>query len=315
MSEQKHHWIALATRLAVVALLLAVGVGVSALFLINPPTPAERGPQAGRVEVPVFRTHQAMVARQWRGYGTANAMDAADVPARLTATVENVPPQIEAGRPVEKGDLLVQLDATDFQHDAQMAQQRLVELRPQLDQLKVQQTRLAERMKLEKEDTEVAQREFDRVQRLMKRNAGTQQEVDRAQREVIVAQRARVNTAEALEQIPAQREQLNAQIEAQNAAIEQAKLNIKRTHITSPMAGILDAVDVEEGESIASGQRVARVVSLARIEVPLRLPASARGDLVVGDEAVLYATDDSAPELVGPGAGAFLQRMILPRGR
>ena len=46
-------------------------------------------------------------------------------------------------------------------------------------------------------------------------------------------------------------------------------------------------MEVEVGENLGVGQRVARVVDVSRIEVPLRLPASARSSLRLGDEVVL----------------------------
>jgi multidrug efflux pump subunit AcrA (membrane-fusion protein) len=56
---------------------------------------------------------------------------------------------------------------------------------------------------------------------------------------------------------------------------------------------VLQSVDVEVGENLAAGQRVARVVDLRRIEVPLRLPASARAGIAVGDDVLLHATGGS----------------------
>jgi multidrug efflux pump subunit AcrA (membrane-fusion protein) len=50
---------------------------------------------------------------------------------------------------------------------------------------------------------------------------------------------------------------------------------------------------VEVGESVAPGQRVARVVSLGRIEVPIRIPASARTALRIGDEVRLFSTGEA----------------------
>ncbi|UCD76206.1 MAG: HlyD family efflux transporter periplasmic adaptor subunit, partial [Phycisphaerales bacterium] len=49
-------------------------------------------------------------------------------------------------------------------------------------------------------------------------------------------------------------------------------------------------VDVDRGENLAVGQRVARVVDLSRIEVGLRIPAGARSSVRVGDEVMLRSS-------------------------
>jgi hypothetical protein len=47
---------------------------------------------------------------------------------------------------------------------------------------------------------------------------------------------------------------------------------------------------VDEGENVTAGQRVARVVDLRRVEVPLRLPVSARRFVSLGDELRIEST-------------------------
>lgn len=287
------------TRVLVVVALLAVGALVMWLLVLAEPQPARRGGQPGRPEVTVFRAQQATVARQWRGFGTAQAMDAANVPARVTATVETVPEDIDIGRPVEQGQLLATLDASDFEREVEAAEQRIADLRAQLDQLDVQQRSLARQLELQEEDLELSRNDLERLRALQQRDAANQQEVDRTRREAITAERAVVSTTEALEQLPARRRQLQAQIDAQQAALAQARLNLQRTRITSPIAGVLEAVDIESGENLMVGARVARVVSLDRIEVPLQLPASARGGVEADDAVELRATDASGPTWTG----------------
>jgi multidrug efflux pump subunit AcrA (membrane-fusion protein) len=53
---------------------------------------------------------------------------------------------------------------------------------------------------------------------------------------------------------------------------------------------VLQFVDVDEGESITAGQRVARIVSLEEIEIPLRMPAGARPFISDGSSIQLRST-------------------------
>jgi multidrug efflux pump subunit AcrA (membrane-fusion protein) len=63
---------------------------------------------------------------------------------------------------------------------------------------------------------------------------------------------------------------------------------------------VIEHVDVDDGEEVSVGRRVARVVSLERIEVPLRLPAAAREHLGVGDAVRLSATSGSPRAWTAP---------------
>ena len=64
--------------------------------------------------VVVMEAEQIPIARRTVGYGTANAMQRADVPARVSSTVSIVPPTTRVGFPVQKGDLLIELDDIDY---------------------------------------------------------------------------------------------------------------------------------------------------------------------------------------------------------
>jgi multidrug efflux pump subunit AcrA (membrane-fusion protein) len=60
--------------------------------------------------------------------------------------------------------------------------------------------------------------------------------------------------------------------------------------VRSPIAGLLQAVDVEVGEHVNPGQRLARVVSLDRLEVPLQIAAGVRPFLELGEEVRIIGT-------------------------
>src|SRR5690606_25624253 len=76
---------------------------------------------------------------------------------------------------------------------------------------------------------------------------------------------------------------LDAQRQGLAARLATAVKNVERCTVTSPMDGIIEAIDVEEGENLTPGQRVARIVDPRIIEVPLQLPASARNEVEVGN--------------------------------
>jgi RND family efflux transporter MFP subunit len=292
-------WLAVTTRVSVIGVLALTTAAIVVVLMTTQPGPGQRAAGAGIPQVPVLGAQRIAVARQWRGYGTVEPLDAANIPSRVTSTVERVPDAIEPGLAVAKGQLIAELDASDFQQQREAAKAQLAELEAELDRLQVQQEKLRQRIELQQEDLELAQDDLARLKRLEKRNAANAQEVDATRREVIAARQGLVQTEQTLEELPAQRRRLQAQVRSQKANLAQAELNLERTRITAPIAGVLQSVSIEAGESVTAGQQIARVVSLKRLEVPIQLPAAARGRITEASPARLHATDGAAQQFDG----------------
>jgi len=281
--------LAIATRAVVSLLVVALGVGVMVLLERTRPEAPKEAAAVSPPRVAALEISRQAVRRPWRGYGTAQAVTAADVPARVGAVVRSIPRAVEEGRRVARGDLLVELDASDFEREVESARQRLAEAESVLAQLEVERDNLETRFGIEAEELELAEVELARVQSLFERGASTQRELDASRRSVLISRLATELTRDRMDQIGPRRLQVEAQRGALRSALRRAEDDLERTRILSPIDGVLQSVDVKLAESVAVGQRVARVVSLERIETPLRLPAGALEEVAVGDRATLQA--------------------------
>lgn len=301
--------LALTTRIVVGVLMLALAVVIFAVMSAAKPTVQAVDPAATRQTVIVFEAHRVPVQRQWRGYGTADALNTADVPARVTATVESIPPGILPGARVTKGQLLVQLDDSDFKRQLDITQQRIAELDAALAQIDVEERRIAERLALEASDVAMARTDYNRQVQLRERKVNNDQDVDAAQRTLINAQRSELQSQEAADLIAPRRLSLQAQKASQQSQVNLAELNQQRTTILSPIDGVLQAIDVEVGENLAAGQTIARVVALSPVEVPIQLPASSRTSIAVGDRVTLRPTSGPARLIDGLAWSTTISRI------
>ncbi len=281
--------LSIATRTVVCLVLLGLSIGIFLLLVATQPQPKPAADAKPRQDVLVMRVVPVSVHRTWSGYGTARAMDAADVPARVTSTVVEVPESTVRGNSVRKGDLLARFDESDFAHELEIAVQNISDLDAQLQRLDVEQRSWTERVRLAEEDSKLARADFERIQVAAEGGAARERELDRARQAVIAAERAESTTREELEKIPSRRLGLQALRAAQQSARDLAQENLERCTVVSPLDGILAEVDVDEGENVAPGTRIARVVSLSRVEVALQLPAAARSGVAVGSPVTLTA--------------------------
>lgn len=296
--------ISIAVR-GVVTLALLVAGSVAAWALVATAPAIDLAPvEALATPVVVFEPTAQPVARRWDGFGTAEAFAAADVPARVTSTVAALGGGVREGAPVQAGQTLVLLESEDFTDEVTRLVSLVADTNARLGELDVLEASLAERAELLETDLALQQTEARRVSGLRDRNVATAQDVDRALSQVLAARNALSSMQQQREAVPAQREALTAGRAALEAQLAVARRNLGRAEIRSPIAGQIEQLDVDPGEGVQPGQRVARVVDPSIIEVPLRLPAGSRGSVSVGDAVTLRssrAMHDSLPSPEGAG--------------
>lgn len=274
-------------RLAI-GLAVLVGAGaVTTLLIVNRPHPKMAPVSTRALTVRTLPTIEAPVARVWRGYGAARAMDAADVAAQVADVVTHRPPLIEAGRWVNAGDLLVQIDDAEFRDRLTEAEEAIAALQSQQESLEIEGASLARSVELAEEAIELSERELNRAREAQRQGAATQNEIDRLLRELTSLQRQTTDLRQRRDQVPIHRQELDARIRQQHAAARLAQRDIERAAVKAPIAGALQSVSVDQGDWIGVGQPVARIVDLRRIEAPMRMPLSAAAELQIGDEILL----------------------------
>ncbi len=289
MSSKRNILVSVATQAGVSLFLLSLASGIFVALASSRPEPEKAHEAAELRRVEVMEARPVPVRRQWQGFGTAAARDEADVPAEVLAVVVEVPHGIVEGAEVRQGDLLARLDDTDFVLQKQVAAERITEIQAQLDQLDLEEESWRRRAELATEEVQLAEADFERVRQALQQQAARQRELDQSREKLVAAIRAEVATREQFDKVTSRRTQLQAHRSEQQAVLRLAEKNVARCRVLSPLDGYLASVDLDPGESVAPGQRVARVVSVSRLDVPLRLPASARSSVRVGDDAVLEA--------------------------
>ncbi len=270
-------------RLGLGVLALALAIGVTAVLVTTKPSPklAPTGERA--LTVRIITATEMPVARAWRGYGTARALNSANVASQVSGQVVERPATIDAGASVEAGDLLVRIDAAEFQERLVAANELIRALEAQLESLDVERLSLEDNVRLSEEAVELSNRELARARDAMQRGAATQNEIERLERELTVLNRLSVDLRQRRDQIPIRRQEIESQIRQQRAQARLAEIDVERARIAAPISGVLQTVEAHVGDWLGVGAPVARIVDLSHIEAPMRMPVSASEDLRVGD--------------------------------
>lgn len=272
-------------RAALPLALLGAGVAGFAWLRATRPSAPQVPEQEAVRQVEVISATRLPVARPWRGHGTVRAIRESNVAALVGGPVVERPRRIEAGAPVRRGELLVRIDASDFEARVAALEAAAGSLEAQLTSLDVEEESVGELLALAERATELTERELERARQAAASGAAVELEVERLQRQLTITRREERNLRERSELLEPRRLSLRGQLESTRAELRQARLDLDRTTVAAPFDGVLQRVEVREGERVSPGQVVARIVSLERVEAPLRLPASAAGDVRLGDVA------------------------------
>ena len=274
-------------RLAVGLAALAIAGLVFYAMVETKPEPTRATALEAPPVVETLRVRRVDVPIEWTGYGTARPLDAADIASEVQGRVIERPESVEDGEPIAEGDLIVALDPTVYGGRVESLERQIEEVRANIDSLEIEEASLREQVALTEEQVAAARRDLERARDALAQGAGNESQVDARiqtlQRELVTLESLR----QRLSDVPARREALRARLATRRADLRVAQHDLDQTRITSPLSGVLQSVEAEVGEYLSPGEPVARVVDLSRIEVPVRLPASAAGTVARGDAVEL----------------------------
>lgn len=287
-------------RLVVVLVLLAGAGGIVTLMMLSRGGSEKRPPAMTSVVVRSIPSRHMPTDRVWTGYGTARTMQSAALVAEVGGRVIERPEGIEPGRPVKQGDLIVRLDDTDYLNALDSARQALRSIGAQLDGLDVEAEQTQLQVQYAGEEIDAAKRDLSRIDEAIAAGAANGGERDSVLAALLRSQRQLASLRQQLDLIPSRRLRLQAELSSQRANERIAQLNVERATIRAPFDSELQSVSPRAGDWVALGTSVARVVDLSRLEVPLKLPASASSWVRTGDEVQMWVrAPGGEPERIG----------------
>jgi HlyD family secretion protein len=215
---------------------ILIGVGVvvilAALAYANVKFKRQEGTTVN-VETVQKRDLQAIVSASGKIQPQRLVNISADTMGRVTDL------KVEEGQRVQKGEFLLQIDPRNLTTAYNQGAASLAAARSQMEQLRVS-------IDSNKSALKQAQDAYTRQQQLWKGGLTTKEALDTAESTVKMRQ-AEVNSAE--RQIETQRLRMTQE----EASLENAKLNLSKVRIESPITGIITRRNIEEGETVVVG--------------------------------------------------------------
>ena len=287
-------------KLILPLLILALAIGVFAyLRATRPQKPvAVSEERVWRVEVEPARLRH--LAPQLVLYGQVENPDLLKVMAAGAGRVAEV--AVRDGQRVASGELLVRLDDRDFLPALQQAEAAVAELEALVQSELLRHTRDLTALEQELKLLDLARAGVERAERLKTQRAGSDADLDVAE-QAVAQQRLAVNQRERdLSDHPARIAVLEARLASARAKVAEIALDLDRSVVRAPFAGLVAGVEVTTGDQVKADAQLLRLYALADLEVRARIPAPYQAEI----GAVLAAGEDLC--WPGPTSGAWLPR-------
>jgi HlyD family secretion protein len=270
------------------ALLFAAIGGVLALATLGLTRLGPAAPEVEKATLLIDTVKRGPLLRQIHANGTLVAEDQRIVSALTAGRVDQV--RVRAGARVEAGTVLVELSNPDVQLEALDAERQLKLAEAELASLRVslETARLGEEAALASSRTELneAKRAAAVAERLNVEGLTSGMEVDRAHDRLAEAQ-LRFDSETRRRDLADQ--SLKAQVELRQADVERLRAiaRFQRERVTSMRvvagsAGTVQALNLEPGQWVQSGQQLARLTSSDRLKAVLLVAESQARDVAIG---------------------------------
>ena len=191
---------------------------------------------------------------------------------------------VNEGEVVQQGQPLIILDPRDFEPRVVKARAEVEEFEAQLQLEKKRYASGLEALKHEQQLLRLLKAQVTRMEKLRRRNLGSDAAVDQARMEL--ERQALAVTARSLEvdQHPARLAQIEAKLERARANLAQAELALERSRVQAPFTGVVAAVDVAVGDYVKANQPLVSLYPRTQLEVRAKVPAPYQQKVLVSLE-------------------------------
>jgi membrane fusion protein (multidrug efflux system) len=236
------------------------------------------------------------------------------ISTRINGTVSAV--YVDNNKSVKSGQLLLQLDPSDYQVAVEQANAQLAQAQADFNSARQQYVSAVATIHQAEAQNYLAQRNAQRYSTLIKLNVISQSEFDqydataRAQAATVKVDEA---TAASAQRTIASKE---AQVHEAEAALDQAKLNLSYTRITAPADGIIGNRSAQLGQRIQPGQSLMALTQTNNLWVTANFKETQLARMRQGEPVVIHV-DAIGRDYKGhvenmPGATGSLYDLLPP---
>ncbi len=266
-------------QIAVALLVVGTGGGIAAFLILTKPKPEEKPAVAPPRLVRVMEATRASHRCSASAFGTVNASQEWKAIASTHGDAVRVNPKFEPGELIFKDTLLVEIDTEDYRLAQRRYEAEMQAREAQLKELQETEKNLQEIRELQKEQLDLAKKDLERTQRLLKNDAMSEAAADTARTTHLTRLLALQETTNSLTLIPMLRARAEAEWDAAGIQVDQAKREIEKCSIRMPFDGRCVSKSIEPDQYVNVGQQLGVFLSLNTAEVVAMVESDKGGSL------------------------------------
>ena len=180
-------------------------------------------------------------------------------------------PDLESGRLLKAGTLVLKIDPLEYQLKQSQAQANVSMANAQLKRLDQEQKNLVTSLDIEKQKLTLEDQEYQRKLELKKKSLISNSEVE-AQKQSLLGQSKLVqDLSSSLKLIPDDKKVAQAQVNINQALLEDAQRQLDNTQIVLPFDARIAAVSIEQSQAVSMGNTMFEAQQLGTVEIKAQL--------------------------------------------
>lgn len=256
------------------AILMTTVIVVVLLFVTRPEANVEMK-QPGITRVEVAEVLQRDLLPKVTFTGVLRPRQVASL--RFEVAGELTAREVEPGVSVSKGDLLLGLANEDYRDAMSETESQLTETQATLE-------RDVALLKLARENRQLAEREYQRLEKLGKGSLASVSTRESARQQLINLQSEEAR-------LVFSQQSSRARLARQEAANNRARRNLERTHLLAPFSGRVNRVMVEVGDYLQGNSPVLELIDDADLELEVAVSGDVAAALTLGQQLKVNVAD------------------------
>lgn len=218
----------------------------------------------------------------YRAVGTVTSGKSSVISPRVMGNVEDV--LVAEGQQVEKGRLLVVIDAREIESRVRQAEAGIEEARQGIEEIDEGIAAAEAGLESARAGLELAKKTFDRYENLKEKNSVSKQEYDQALAKKKMAESGVEGAEKSLGALQAKRKQIESRMVQAGESKKQAELMRSYSKITAPFDGVITRKMVEPGQLASPGTPLLSIEDYEDYRLEVQVDESFVQKVVIGTE-------------------------------
>ncbi|MEI6860116.1 MAG: HlyD family secretion protein [Shewanella sp.] len=243
------------------------GVLILVLAIVLKPSPPVAPIYDKSRVVEVLTLKKTELAPRIQGFGRVTPKHIWQAVAEVGGKVIYRHPQLETGRMLPKGTLVLEIDPLEYELKLVQAQASLNATQAQLTRLVQQERNLNTSLEIEKQKLILAKQEYQRKLTLKKRNLVSSSELESQHQSWLVQTKLVEDLHNSIKLLPDDRKVTQAQQSVDVAQLEDARRRLKQTKVMLPFDVRFADINIEQAQVVALGSTMLVAHQLGTVEI------------------------------------------------